>query len=61
MRSTDPVTFETALTHREKLFIDAYIASGGNGQQAAIAAGYNAARIGVARLHSIDPRAADPG
>jgi phage terminase small subunit len=43
-RSIDPITGEPALTHREKLLIDAYIANGGNGQQAAIAAGYSAVR-----------------
>src|SRR5215470_16353586 len=43
-RSLDPLTGEQALTHREKMLIDAYIANGGNGTQAAIAAGYSAAR-----------------
>jgi len=32
------------LTHREKMLVDAYIANGGNGQQAAIEAGYSATR-----------------
>jgi hypothetical protein len=40
-RSTDPITDEKVLTHREKM---SYIANGGNGQQAAIAAGHRAAR-----------------
>src|SRR5215467_2483106 len=43
-RSIDPETGELALTHREKMLIDAYIANGGNGQQAAIEAGYSATR-----------------
>src|SRR5262245_9412833 len=43
-RSIDPETGEQALTHRENLLIDAFIANGGNGQQAAIEAGYSAAR-----------------
>ena len=43
-RSIDPETGEPALTHREKILIDAYIANGGNGQQAAIQAGYSANR-----------------
>ena len=43
-RSIDPETGEPALTHREKVLIDAYIANGGNGQQAAIQAGYSANR-----------------
>jgi len=43
-RSTDSETGERALTRREQMLIDAYIANGGNGTQAAIAAGYSAAR-----------------
>jgi len=43
-RSTDPETGEHNLTYRENRLIDAYIANGGNGQQAAIEAGYSAAR-----------------
>jgi len=43
-RRIDPETGEMGLTHREKMLVDAYIANGGNGQQAAIEAGYSATR-----------------
>jgi len=43
-RKPDPVTGELQLTHRERIFINEYIKNGGNGKQAAIAAGYGAAR-----------------
>jgi len=43
-RSVNPETGEPNLTHREEMMVDAYIASGGNGRQAALQAGYGAAR-----------------
>ena len=52
----DPVTAEPALTHREKLLIGAYIANGGNGQQAAIAADYSTVRALSVRLSSAPAR-----
>src|SRR5215469_6070332 len=43
-RKPDPVTGELQLTYRERIFINEYIKNGGNGKEAAIAAGYGAAR-----------------
>jgi hypothetical protein len=48
-RSIDPETGEPALAYRENKFFDPYIASGGNGQQAAV----QAASV-LARLQGID-------
>src|SRR5262249_11229926 len=43
-RKIDPSTGETELTYREHLLVDEYIRNGGNGAQAAVAAGYTAVR-----------------
>jgi len=44
-RRIDPTTGEPELTYREQLLVDEYIRNGGNGAQAAAAAGYTAARL----------------
>jgi hypothetical protein len=43
-RRVDPETGQPQLTYRERVFINEYIKNGGNGKEAAIAAGYGAAR-----------------
>jgi phage terminase small subunit len=43
-RRTNPETGEPQLTYRERVFINEYINNGGNGKQAAIAAGYGSGR-----------------
>ena len=43
-RRIDPTTGEPRLTNREERLVDEYISNGGNGTQAASAAGYSGAR-----------------
>jgi len=50
-RRINPDTGEPELTYREHMFINEYINNGGNGKQAAIAAGYGSGRADQSAYH----------
>ena len=52
-RKIDPTTGQSQLTYREQQLINEYINNGGNGAQAAAAAGYKAARLDQAAYQAL--------
>jgi len=52
-RRKDPITGEPQLTYREQMLVDEFIGNGGNGAQAAAAAGYKAARLDQAAYQAL--------
>jgi hypothetical protein len=52
-RKIDPATGKPQLTYREQILVDEFVRNGGNGAQAAAAAGYKAARLDQAAYQAL--------